>query len=451
VDGLGGGAARRTVIDGDRWEDSTGICGVAGHPLAAQLVGQGLAALPHRGALLSGACFVDGRAQAFEAPAQHPAGTLALGRSARTVGSVYRGRVRGADMAIALSGRVQNSGSLWRDLEGRGAVCTVGHDAELLAHGIAHSAQRTFVNRLVDALWKMEGAFSALLAAEGKLVAVRDARGFRPLVVGRVGSAYVFASDRSAVDAMGGAFLRDVEPGEMLIVDADAMRSVAPFARRSRTACVQELLALQPNAQECFGTSVYAVRVALGERLGKDQPVARAQVVVPLDAGAFAMAAGFARAARVPFEPALEASAVIARVPEASSLGFSAARAAVDERRVVLVASALLSGVAVRAAVAALREAGAREVQVRVASPPVKALCVYGVDTPGVDAVPATDVVALATRIGADGLAFLDREAALEELARTPAAGGWCEGCWTGTYPVPPEVDGQLPLFSASA
>jgi amidophosphoribosyltransferase len=402
----------------DVLRDESGLFAVAGHPRAARVVAAGLEALGHRGegpriAATDGFVLRMG---------EHAAGTHAIGQhGADGPDPLAIGRFRGFAAAAALAGRFTNGQALRRELDGRGALFVSGGDAELVLHQMAQSGQKSFVNRLVDALWRVEGAFSVLVLGEGRVVAVRDPRGFRPLVLGRIGAATALSSEEGAIRAVGGEVIRDVEPGEMVIIDT-AVRSVAPYLRQDRRACSQEVLAIASSAARAFGRPVHSVRVALGERLAVEAPCGTADVVVGTEDPP-AIALGYASRAGVPWGPT---------VPDL-----------VVGRRVALVAPSFVRGDALRDAVTALRGLGAVEVHVRVASPPLRAPCAYGVAGPAADDLAASDPAALVTALQADSLAFL----ALESYRRVLGP-GHCDGCLSGDWPVAPEADGQLPLFT---
>ncbi len=353
--------------------------------------------------------------------------------------SPHLGRFKGGMAAVALSGRVTNGQRLRSDLFDRGAVLSSGSDAELLLHLCAASTQRTVVNRLVDALFRVEGGFSVVFQTEELLGAVRDPRGLRPLVYGRCDGATVFASEDGAILAIGGEVVREVEPGELILVDATGARSVAPFPRKTRAACAQELLAVASNASSSAGASVWAVRDALGAKLAEVEPIEGLDVVcAPAEASAYA--ASFARAA----------VSVAVDGLHATSEGWIAVPGAVGDRVVALVLPSLTTGVTARLAVQALRSAGARRVHVRLASAPVRAPCAYGVAGPTQDELLAdTSPAALAAFLGADDVAMLP--VASLRTAHPRLRPGLCDGCLTRDWPLAPEeVDSQLPLFHAA-
>ncbi len=465
------------TIEGFR--DEQGLFGVAGHGRAAELAVLGLYAMQHRGDDGAGLVASDGYTlrcwrgagsvgSVFSAgPLQGLVGRLAIGQvsrggSASLVTGVIAaepempvvGRVRGGQVAVTMAGKFTNGVRLRRDLEDRGAVLVTNSDAEVLLQWMAQSNQRTFVNRLVDALWKVEGAFSVLVCSEDRMIAVRDPRGFRPLVMGRIGSANVVASEGGAIRAAGGEVLREIGPGEMVILDPSGATTVTPFPKRPRAACLQELVQVAGVDAHVFGQDVYPVRAGFGERLAKEQPCARAQVVVGVPGAAESVALGYARASKLGVEPGLtwSTSGGPAVEPEGGgTLRFTAVPAVVSGKRVALVASSVVTGDGLATIVKTLRRAGASEVHVRIGSPPVRTGCLYGVASATDDEISASDVgnlLTLTRKLGADSVGWLSFEG-LRAVAGQAIDGRamWCGGCFTGEWPVVPETDGQLGLF----
>lgn len=458
----------------DQFRDEGGLFAVAGHLRAATVVSLGLRALHHRGSDGAGLVASDGfglrgvhqlgsAAEIFSATViQGLPGALAIGQVAHLPGGgiqelPFQARVRGGRCAIAMVGRFVNAVRVRRDLEDRGAVLTTGTDAELLVHLVAQSSQRTVVNRLVDALWKLEGAYAVVMLTEDRLVAIRDPRGVRPLVLGRLDGSTIFATEDAAIHAVGGEVVREVDGGEMVIVDPGGTRSVAPLPRQRRAGCSQEIITLARPDAGAFGSNVHALRHALGSRTAAEQPAGRAELVVAWPDGGEAFANGYARIAGIPWFPALFHPSGPCHEPEADTaeagvhLRFAAVGGVVAERRVALVLPTLATGRAVRQAIAVLRRAGATEVHVRVGSPQVRAGCAYGVLGPSADevAAPAGESSALVTRIGADSCGFLSLDG-LRAVQQEHGISGACDGCLSGEWPIPLEVDGQLPLFDAS-
>ena len=370
-------------------------------------------------------------------------------------------RYRDGQLAVALAGRFTNGARLRSELKEEGAVFRGGSDAEVLVHLVAHSRQRTVVNRLVDALWKVEGAFSLILCTEDRLIAVRDPRGFRPLVTGVAGDAVLFATEDAAIRYAGGEVHRELDPGEMVIVDARGVQRVTPFTQRPQTACIHEYVGLAGPQVRVFGQEAYEVRVGLGQRLAREEPCPDGRVVVGLPGHGDAAAVGFARTARIPLERGLLRNPQSHRpieAPPSAIPGFAARQAftvvpaAVEDRAVVLVANSLVTGAAIKQAIELLRDARVPAIHLRIASPPVRGSCPYGVSGPTADELAATihvEPAALCAALGATSIGFLSSEGLHAVTGRrvdgTPM---YCDACFTGTFPVPPEEsDDQLQLF----
>ncbi|MEQ1500602.1 MAG: hypothetical protein ABMB14_00155 [Myxococcota bacterium] len=448
----------------DGFVDPTGLCAVAGHPDAGTLAAAGLAALRHRGD--RGAVAVaDGATVRFAGDPNRtrldamPGGVAIAAASGGDDGPrMVFVRPRGGALAAAVAGRFTNGARLRRELLDAGAVFAGPTDAELLVHLIAASHHKTFVNRLVEALWRVEGAYTLLVAVSDRVVAVRDPGGFRPLVLGRLGDATIVASEDGAVRVIGGEVRREVRAGELVVLDArGAAQSVNPFPARPPSACVQELIAVARDDAAPFGRSVAGIRRLLGERLGTSLPRPDADVVCAVP-GAELAALGYARATGVPYEAAIAAEPPTGPVPEpAASIRDFGARLAwrivpslVHGRSVALVASGLGTGRSLRKLVRLLREAGARAVHLRIAAPPVRASCPYGLVGPLTEELVMSRVgVHAAEVIGVTSVELLALDA-LHDVAGTGDAEvhGLCDACLSGRRPVEPErADDQLPLF----
>lgn len=464
--------------------DGSGLFGVARHREAAHRVYLGLHSLQHRGTRGAGIAVSDGEfmqfhrgdgtvAEVFGGPhLQALTGSAAVGLvygNASKERPVLDGgegdgivfcRYRDGQLALALSGRFTNGERLRTELKHQGAVFRSGSDAELLVHLMAHSQQRTVVNRLVDALWKVEGSFSLLLCTEDRLVAVRDPRGFRPLVMGAVGDGVLFSTEDAAIRYAGGESLRQLAPGEMVIVDARGVQQVRPFSDRPQTACIHEFVALASPQARVFGQEAYGARVGLGQRLAREAPCPEGRVVVGLPGPGEAAAIGFARTARTPLEQGLlmnELSRRDVEGPPSAIAGFEARQqftvvpAAVEERTVVLVAGTLVTGSTIKLAVQLLLDARATEVHLRVASPPIRQGCPYGVNGPTADELLASvhgDAAAMSAALGVSSIGFLSSDGLHAVVGRrVDGASQYCDACFSGTYPIPPdEPDDQLPL-----
>ena len=462
------------------FRDEAGLFGVAGGSRAAYLVCLGLHALQHRGASGAGIVAADkellrvhrgagAAGQVFDGQKlQELSGSIAIGQvvggdgervlSQGVANLPLFARYRGGQVALAFAGRLTNGFRLREELKRDGALFATGHDAEVVLHLMARSSQRTPVNRFVDALWQVEGAYAALLCTPENMVAVRDPRGFRPLVMGTRDGATVVASEDAALRFIGAQVDRELQPGEMLVIERSGHLTVSPFPRRARAACLHELIALALDDSRVFGHQVYRTRSLLGEQLAHEHRAAGADVVVAMP-GSEAAAVGFSRASRLPVEPGLRRSPDASEMEDPGDQGGTTLRnrttvvdAAVAGRKLVLVLRTLAQVGTLAGTIAELRRAGAAQVHLRVASPPVRRECSYGVRSVTTDelAIHRHGTLAeLEAALGADSLAFLSLAGVREAVRR--AAGSeksWCEACFSGDQPLAvEESDEQLGLF----
>ncbi len=482
---IAGGVEQFRERELEGFVDGSGLFAVARHREAAHRAYLGLHALQHRGGRGVGIAVSDGefiryhRGLGSVADVAGGSQLQALTGSA-AVGLVFGSpggdadsidgsdrdemvfcRYRDGQLAVALAGRFTNGARLRAELKAEGAVFRSGSDAEVLVHLVAHSAQRTVVNRLVDALWKVEGAFSLVVCTEDRLIAVRDPRGFRPLVTGVAGDAVMFSSEDSAIRFAGGEVHRELDPGEMVIVDARGVQRVTPFSKRPQSACVHEYVGLAGPGVRVFGQEAYEVRVSLGQRLAREEPCSDGRVVVGLPGHGDAAAVGYARTARIPLERGLVqnplAHANIEAPPSvipgfSARLAFSVIPAAVEDRAVVLVVNSLVTGATLKQAIGLLRDARVPAVHLRIASPPVRGGCPYGVAGPTADELAATlhvEPAALCAALGADSVGFLSIDGMQAIIGRrVDGTSLYCDACFTGSFPIPPEEpDDQLQLF----
>lgn len=466
------------------FRDESGLFGISGHRQAAHLAYVGLHSQQHRGGDGAGLVVSDGdllrawHGSGLVQEAFHGPHLQAL-RGSHAIGQVVHGgrrragepdsplpllaRYRDGQIAVAMAGHFTNADLLRQELKQRGAVFTTPSDAEVLLHLVATSPQTTLVNRLVDALWRTEGAFNVLVMTEDRLVAVRDPRGFRPLIRGRHEGAVVVATEDAPLRFLGSEIDGEVEPGQMLVADERGQSALYPFPQRERAACLQEFVQLAGPDAHVFGQGAYPVRSALGERLAREHPCPPAGVVVPLPGAGTAMAQGYSRQARIPFREGLVPAAYTGRryvePPQeirdfGARLQWTPVPSVVAEQKVALVVPSIGRGDEVRKAVRLLRSAGAVEVHLRVGSPPIIGSCHYGVASPTTEelAVPRLGGdVRVADWLGVDSIGFLGLDS-LRGLAGERADGTprWCAGCFSGDYPVLPveevETD-QLGLF----
>jgi amidophosphoribosyltransferase len=468
------------VLEGFR--DESGLFAVIGHYQASHLTYLGLHALQHRGREGARIVASDGsmlHAVGGEGLVQEVfggtrmrelRGSLAVGQTFGTgfgelgvtrASPCLLARYAGGQLCVAMSGRFSNGQTLRDQLKEQGCLFHGSSDAEVLGHLLARSTQRTLVNRLVDALWKVEGAFSIVIATEDVLIAVRDPRGVRPLLLGWHEQGTLISSESAAIRFVGGEVSREVRPGEMVIVDSTGSRSVSPFVKREPARCVHELVALSRSDSVTFGAPLYPLRVNLGRALAKAAPCPRADVVVGIPPAGIPAALGFSEESNIPFREGLIRAPYSGRQylePAHGVTNFGARTlwdtvpAVVEGKRVALVSGSLVTGRGARKAISLLKEAGATEVHLRVASPRIEHSCRYGVGSPCADELVArmkSQDMELARALSVDSVGYLSVEGLYHGLGLK--GDSFCDACFTGKYPIAPEVTHeQLPLFNES-
>jgi amidophosphoribosyltransferase len=464
----------------DRFQEECALMGVHGHPEAAKLVYLGLYALQHRGQEGSGIVASDGQLLLSHRGLGLVADVFDQEILARLNGSMAIGHNRYATsgrtllkntqpivvefahggLAVAHNGNLVNAIELREQLEGRGSIFQSSVDTEVVVHLIAGAAGETLVDRIVAALGAVRGAYSLLFLSQTELIAVRDPNGFRPLVIGRIEDkdAWVFASETCALDLIGAEYVREVEPGEMVVASSSGLRSLSPFPAAPRRRCVFEYVYFARPDSSVFGRNVYQVRKALGRQLAREAPI-DADLVVPVPDSGVPAALGYAEESRLAFDFGLIRNHYVGRTfiePQDAIRHFgvkvklNAQRQVLEGKRVVVVDDSIVRGTTSRKIVTMLRAAGAREVHMRISSPPTIGPCYYGVDTPTRSELIATghSVDAIREYITADSLAFLSEKGL---YAFTGDGGdGFCDACFTGQYPIPVSADAkarQLVLF----
>ncbi len=471
------------IEDRDHFRDECGIFGVFGHPESAKLTYLGLHALQHRGQEGSGIVSSDGAefhlvkgaglvAEVFsqERLARLP-GYSAIGHNRySTAGGSHDSNLQPfvinyalGKLALAHNGNLVNAAVLRDELEAYGAIFQSSSDSEVILHLIAHSRERTLLDRIIDALKRVEGAFSLLFLAEQTLIAVRDPHGVRPLSLGRIKDAYVFSSETVGFDLIEAETIKEVEPGEVIVVDRTGVRSYHPFPKPERGArCVFEHIYFSRPDSLVFGDSVYAIRKKLGRRLALEAP-AEADVVIPVPDSGEAAALGYSEGSGLPYEKGLVRSHYVGRTfiePEQSirhfgvKLKLSVVRAVLEGKRVVVVDDSLVRGTTSRKIITMIRAAGAREVHLRISSPPIISPCFYGIDTPTrAELIAATHSPEEVCRyITADSLKYLSREGMLATFEAEKKA-NFCDACFTGKYLIPLSMEDQrqLALFDSGS
>ncbi len=440
-----------------------GIFGIVGHPEAANLTYLGLHALQHRGQESAGIVAAEhGRlrghrdaglvADVFtnDVLASLP-GNTAIGhvRYSTAGGSHVRNTqplqvsYSGGDLAVAHNGNLVNAQALRQSLEAEGAIFQSDADTEVVIHLIARSQKDTLEARILDALSQVKGAYSLLFLSQGKLIAVRDPNGFRPLVLGRLKESYVLASETTALDLVEAEFLRELLPGELVIVDGDGLKAVQALAPATPRRCIFEHVYFARPDSQLFGRGVSEVRKALGRQLAIENP-AEADIVIAVPDSGVPAAIGFSQQSGIPFDVGLIRSHYVGRTfiePQQSirhfgvKLKLAAVRSVLQGKRVVVVDDSVVRGTTSRKIIKMLRAAGAAEVHMRIASPPTRWPCFYGIDTPSrQELIAASHTVDEISRyITADTLGYVSLEG-LGTAVGDPARETFCDACFTGNY-----------------
>jgi amidophosphoribosyltransferase len=352
-------------------------------------------------------------------------------------------------LAICHNGNLTNSYHLRRQLVRRGSLFQSTSDTEVIVHLIATSLKQSIEERVIDALRQIEGAYSIAAISQEGIIGVRDPLGVRPLVLGRLGDAWIIASETCALDIIGAEFERDVEPGELVIIGPNGLRSIKPFGRGRRRLCIFEYIYFARPDSVMDGVSVYESRKRIGAELARESHV-DADLVIPVPDSGVPAAIGYAEECRLPFELGIIRNHYVGRTfieptDQIRHLGVklkhNANRVKIEGKRVILVDDSIVRGTTSTKIVAMVRQAGAREVHMRISSPPTTHSCFYGIATPERDKLLASrmDVDEMARFIGADTLAFISIDGlyrAMGEKRREPAAPKYCDACFTGDYPI---------------
>lgn len=457
-------------FDDDKLREECGIFGVSGADGAAALVALGLHALQHRGQEAAGITTWDGRAFHTHRAMGHVAGNFdrdeiiralpgptgcghvrysTTGETAlRNVQPLYAELASGG-FAIAHNGNISNAMRLRRDLVRSGSIFQSTSDTETIIHLVATSSYRTLIDRFIDALKQVEGAYSLICMTPEGMIACRDPLGIRPLVMGKLGDAVIFASETVALDVVGAEFIRSVDPGELVIVKANGeISSHRPFPPQAPRPCIFEWVYFSRPDSIADEHSVYSVRKAIGAQLAIESP-ADADLVIPVPDSGVPAAIGYAQESGVPFELGIIRSHYVGRTfiqpgDKVRHLGVklkhNANRALIAGRKVVLIDDSIVRGTTSLKIVQMMREAGAAEVHMRIASPPTRHSCFYGVDTPERSKLLAAthDIEEMRDYIQADSLAFVSIDGlykALGSKGRANVRPGYCDACFTGDYP----------------
>jgi amidophosphoribosyltransferase len=455
-------------FDDDKLREECGVFGIWGADNAASFVALGLHALQHRGQEAAGITSFDGKQFHSHRAMGHVAGNFdrddvirsLAGRTAighvrysttgetalRNVQPLFAELASGG-FAVAHNGNLSNAITLRAALIKRGSIFQSTSDTEVIIHLVATSSFDKPIDRLIDALKQVEGAYSLLVLTEEGLIACRDPLGIRPLVMGKLGEATIFASETVALDVIGATFIRDIEPGELVLVNSSGIRSFRPFEQARPRPCIFEHIYFSRPDSVVDGISVYDARKNIGAELARESPV-EADLVVPVPDSGVPAALGFSQESKIPFELGIIRSHYVGRTfiqpsQEVRNLGVklkhNANAALIGGKRVVLIDDSIVRGTTSLKIVQMMRDAGAREVHMRIASPPTKHSCFYGVDTPERAKLLAAQMSVEQMRdyINADSLAFISIEGLYRALGseRDNQQPQRCDACFTGDYP----------------
>ena len=471
----------------DKFHEECAVMGVYGHPEASNMVYLGLYALQHRGQESCGIVSSDGKAlishrqmglvaDAFkEDVIKRLEGNSAIGHNRySTTGQSHLKNAQPfvveysqGPIAISHNGNLVNGALLREELERSGSIFQSTTDTEVIIHLIATSKEATLMGRIVEALSRARGAYSLLFLTLDKMIAARDPYGFRPLVLGKFREgknrgAYVFASETCALDLIEAEFIREVEPGEIITIGPDGLESLKPFSPVPHAKCIFEYIYFARPDSNLFGHNVYQVRKALGRQLARENGVP-ADLVTPVPDSGVPAAIGYAEESKIPLEFGLIRNHYVGRTfiePQQTIRNFgvkiklNAQRDVLSGKRVVVVDDSIVRGTTSRKIIRMLRDAGAKEVHMRISSPATIGPCYYGIDTPTRSELIASSnsVEEIRRYIEADTLAYLSRDGMYAYFGGQRK--GFCDACFSGDYPVHFEDEGhtrQLHLFDAMA
>lgn len=454
----------------DQLHEECGVFGIYGAEDAAAHVALGLHALQHRGQEAAGIITYDNGLFCSHKATGHVGdnfnsqdiikqlpGDCAVGhvrysttsdKHTRNIQPIFAEFDFGG-LAIAHNGNLTNAATLRRDLIRRGSIFQSTMDTEIFIHLIATSKHAKVADRVVDALKQVQGAYSLVALTQKKLIGARDPYGVRPLCIGSLGGSYIFASETCALDIIGAKFVRDVEPGELVIIDKEGFHSLKPFEEQSSRFCIFEYVYFARPDSVVEGKDVYQVRKQIGRELAKEKPI-QADVVVPVPDSGVPAALGYAEQAGIPFELGIIRNHYVGRTfieptDKVRHLGVKLKHnpnnSVLKGKDVVLVDDSIVRGTTSQKIIHMVREAGARKIHMRIASPPTTHPCFYGVDTPDQDKLIAAhhNNEQIAKIIGADSLEFITVDGLYKATGlsmRNKAKPQYCDACFTGDYPI---------------
>ena len=457
-------------FDDDKLHEECGIFGIYGHADSAALTALGLHALQHRGQEASGIVAFDGRQFHSHRAIGHVGdnfgredvirrlpGRSALGHNRySTTGETVLRNVQPlfaefefGGVAIGHNGNLTNARKLRRELVRRGCIFQSTTDTETIIHLIATSDRSGVIERMIDALHRVVGAYSLVALTNDSLIGVRDPVGVRPLVLGRLDGATILASETCALDIIGAEFERDIDPGEIVVIGPEGLRSLRPFDHQPRRFCIFEYIYFARPDSVLDGLNVYDVRQRIGAELAREAHVP-ADIIIPVPDSGVPAALGYAKEAKIPYELGIIRNHYVGRTfiepsEQIRHLGVklkhNANRSIIAGKRVVMVDDSIVRGTTSTKIVEMVRSAGATEVHMRIASPPTTHSCFYGVDTPERSKLLAArhDIAEMARIIGVDSLAFVSLAGlyrATGTAERDPNAPQYCDACFSGDYPI---------------
>ena len=471
----------------DRLREECGVFGIFGHPDAAAITALGLHALQHRGQEAAGIVAFDGHRFNLERRLGLVGDHFSKGSTiARLPGTAAVGHVRYSTtgetilrnvqplfaeldtggIAVAHNGNLTNGLTLRRELIRQGAIYQSTSDTEVILHLVARSRKSRIIERFIEALYQLEGAYALVTLSNKALIGTRDPLGIRPLVLGELDGCYLLASETCALDIIGARFVRDIENGEIVVITEQGVESLRPFARVPARPCIFEYIYFARPDSVVHGRSVYDIRKQMGAELAREMPI-DADVVIPVPDSGVPAAIGYAQASGIPFELGIIRNHYVGRTfiqPTQSiretgvRMKHSANKSVIAGKRIILLDDSIVRGTTSLKIVRMMREAGAREVHFRISSPPIKHPDYYGIDTPEREKLLAAthSIDEMRDYIGCDSLAFLSVEGvyrAMGEQRRDPNRPQFTDHCFTGEYPtyltdVTGEYRSQLSLLA---
>lgn len=453
----------------DKLKEECGVFGVYGHSEASHLCYYGLHALQHRGQESGGICTSDNGEFHYQRGMglvkevfdndnlKSLSGSVAIahvrystaGESKLANAQPLVFKYREGDLAVATNGNIVNAPEIRSRLERQGSIFQTSSDTEVVAHLIARSRHDDIVEAVRDALAELNGAYAFLFMTNDRLIAARDPHGLRPFVLGKLGDAWIFASETCAFDAVGATYIRDIEPGELLVLDAAGMREDRFSPSLKRAVCAMEYIYFSRPDSDIDAVNVHSARKRMGRRLAMESFV-DADIVTGVPDSSISAAIGFAEQTGIPYELGLIKNRYTGRTfiqpsqelrEQGVKMKLSAVRKVVEGKRVVMIDDSIVRGTTSLRIVNLLREAGATEVHVRISSPPFKNPCFYGIDTPDRKELIASQnsIEAIRKAINADSLHFLTKTGLIESIGRLSDEehGGHCTACFDNVYPTP--------------